>query len=332
MKDSVQNLRWYTWSAWLFFGSFQNTWTSGTRGPSQRAGRARDRARTAAQECPYLRPVEIPNGKLVSAALIHQPRVHVLDGVVLLRRHGLILLGHLHVLVVLCDRIDGENVVLVQLIPMRLLHRGRGLLRRGELDESEALGLVLSLIERHDQPTLADGADLREELAENGGQLLKLLLRHNGDVVHQNEALEATLRLHLFHLAIQVVIAWNAHVVARGELQLDVSTGTRSTLSAHSPKRPEVHRVWPHEPPSRRAVPRPGQCSTGRTAPTPSRPPPWAPRSPSCQGTAKSYPTLAHTPRATPETPRARAPRGDKGRVRACVSRLPALGCVRESV
>mmetsp|Transcript_14101 Transcript_14101/g.51195 ORF Transcript_14101/g.51195 Transcript_14101/m.51195 type:complete len:223 (-) Transcript_14101:112-780(-) len=25
MKDSVQNLRWYTWSAWLFFGSFQNT-------------------------------------------------------------------------------------------------------------------------------------------------------------------------------------------------------------------------------------------------------------------------------------------------------------------
>jgi hypothetical protein len=86
--------------------------------------------------------------------------------------------------------------------------------------------------------TVGDDADLRVDLAHHVHQLLKLLGRHDGQVVHKDDVGKAGLHLRLLQVELVVAVSQHAHGGAASGV-----SACRRAAARHWPARPAWRRV-----------------------------------------------------------------------------------------
>ena len=172
----------------------------------------------------HFRLVSESNRELVAASVVEHVARGVFASDVGLGLRGFVLVRNGVVLGEVVELGHLEDVRLVELVPVGLLDRGGGLGGVVELDKGESLRDAVGAL-GHVETVLADDADLTVDLSDDGAELLELGVRHLREVVDDDHGAEARLGLDFLDVD-ALVVADDAHVVARGHLQvLDVNLG-----------------------------------------------------------------------------------------------------------
>mmetsp|Transcript_36262 Transcript_36262/g.43781 ORF Transcript_36262/g.43781 Transcript_36262/m.43781 type:complete len:304 (+) Transcript_36262:1496-2407(+) len=157
--------------------------------------------------------IPITDDKLVSSSLVGHPLLQVLPWLVLCDFAWNVGFWNFLISVEVVKLVHREDMALVQLISVRLLHSSVRLLWGTELDESVSLSLVGFLIDRHPQASFTDCRNLSIDFLDNVHQLFVLLRRDYWQVVYYDHTAKTGVRLDFFHL-ILFILAEDTHILA----------------------------------------------------------------------------------------------------------------------